>query len=78
MGEREEKRKNFVEGKNRLKRRRKRGEIFGLAKQNIFWRRKEKSSVVGAKKTGEGIYLEMEKIFWAGEQNDNSININSD
>ena len=67
MGEREEKRKNFVEGKNRLKRRRKRGEIFGLAKQNIFWRRKEKYSVVGDKKNGEGKYLE---IFWEGEQNE--------
>ena len=78
MGEREEKRKNFVEGKNRLKRRRKRGEIFGLAKQNIFWRRKEKYSVVGYKRNGEGKYLEMEKIFWEGEQNDNNININSD
>ena len=61
MGEREEKRKNFVEGKNRLKRRRKRGEIFGLAKQNIFWRRKEKYSVVGDKKTEkENIW----RYFW--------------
>ena len=64
-----------MEGKNRLKRRRKRGEIFGLAKQNIFWRRKEKYSVVGDKKKRR------RKIFGdiLGRRSKwNNLNINSD
>ena len=67
MGEREEKRKNFVEGKNRLKRRRKRGEIFGLAKKIFFGGERKNILLWGTKKTEKENIWRWKKYF--GEEN---------